>query len=150
MRNLINVKTGTAQPRDYLIRHSVNEAIMARIFNFPQSDRIRQRGTQAARSSAQPVPEWRQRWNAMYRNPVFLVLASVVLAVFLFTGPLLLWLVGADLVFQLLRTLVLWNTPGAHAGLTCLLHFAVVAFCVLVVVLAPPDFKLPPDDSRRQ
>lgn len=48
--------------------------------------------------------------------------------------PLLRFVMVCDVLFQLLRALVLWDTPGTHAGWTFILHYAV--FCYLTWFVA--------------
>lgn len=56
--------------------------------------------------------------------------------------PLLRWLAGIDLCFQLIRTTYYWNTPNVYAGWTFLLHFAVfTALTYLVAVHRPAGFR---------
>ncbi len=44
-----------------------------------------------------------------------------------------------DVLFQLLRALVLWDTPGAHAGWTFLLHYAFFCYLTWFVAYGNPD-----------
>ena len=56
--------------------------------------------------------------------------------------PLVRWLAGIDLCFQLIRTAYYWNSPGVYAGWIFLLHFA--SFTVLtyfVAVHRPEGFR---------
>ena len=53
--------------------------------------------------------------------------------------PVLRFIMACDVLFQLLRALVLWDTPGAHAGLALLLHFAVFCYLVWFVAYGDPD-----------
>ena len=56
--------------------------------------------------------------------------------------PLVRWLAGIDLCFQLIRTTYYWNTPNVYAGWTFLLHFAVfTALTYLVAVHRPAGFR---------
>jgi hypothetical protein len=60
--------------------------------------------------------------------------------------PLVRWIAGIDLCFQLIRTAYYWNTPNVYAGWTFLLHFTVfTAWTYLVAVHRPAGFRdLPP------
>jgi hypothetical protein len=54
--------------------------------------------------------------------------------------PLLRWIVAYEVLWQLLRMLWYWNTPGVHAGWTFLLHFALLtALTYFVAVYEPKD-----------
>lgn len=53
--------------------------------------------------------------------------------------PALRFIMACDVLFQLVRTLVLWDTPGTHAGLTLLLHFAVFCYLAWFVAYGNPD-----------
>jgi hypothetical protein len=44
-----------------------------------------------------------------------------------------------DVLFQLLRALVLWDTPGAHAGWTFLLHYGFFCYLTWFVAYGKPD-----------
>jgi hypothetical protein len=56
--------------------------------------------------------------------------------------PMVRWIAGIDLCFQLIRTGYFWNTPNAYAGWTFLLHFAVfTALTYLVAVHRPAGFR---------
>ena len=48
--------------------------------------------------------------------------------------PVLRFIMVCDVLFQLLRALVLWDTPGTHAGWTFLLHYGF--FCYLTWFVA--------------
>ena len=59
-------------------------------------------------------------------------------------SPLLQWVLKYDCVFQLIRMLYYWNTPGMHAGWTFLLHFGAMTglFCY-VAFGKPKGFEMP-------
>ena len=44
-----------------------------------------------------------------------------------------------DVLFQLLRALVLWDSPDEHAGWALLLHFAVFCHLTWFVAYGDPD-----------
>ncbi|CAE6823575.1 hypothetical protein R69658_05962 [Paraburkholderia aspalathi] len=52
--------------------------------------------------------------------------------------PLLRWVAALDVVFQFARMLWKWDTPGAYAGWTFLLHFAVLTALTYFVTLYKP------------
>ena len=53
--------------------------------------------------------------------------------------PLLRFIMVCDVLFQLLRALVLWDTPGAHAGWTLLLHYGIFCYLTWFVAYGKPD-----------
>ncbi|TNC78240.1 protein kleE [Janthinobacterium lividum] len=53
--------------------------------------------------------------------------------------PLLRFSLVCDVLFQLLRALVLWDKPGAHAGWTFLLHYAFFCYLTWFVAYGNPD-----------
>ncbi|WP_322075521.1 KleE stable inheritance protein [Burkholderia cenocepacia] len=69
------------------------------------------------------------------------VLAAIIKAVWVvvvLVWPILRWVIALDVVFQLVRMLWLWHTPGAHAGWAFLLHFAVLTALTYFVSLYKP------------
>lgn len=55
--------------------------------------------------------------------------------------PILKWVVSIDCVFQFVRMMYHWNTPGVHAGFTFLVHFAVLtALTYFVSIYKPKGF----------
>jgi Uncharacterized KleE stable inheritance protein len=56
--------------------------------------------------------------------------------------PLVRWLAGIDLCFQVIRTAYYWNSPSVYAGWTFLLHFAsFTALTYLVAVHRPAGVR---------
>jgi hypothetical protein len=56
--------------------------------------------------------------------------------------PLVRWLAGIDLSFQLIRTAYYWNSPNVSAGCTFLLHFvSFTALTYFVGVHRPAGFR---------
>lgn len=53
--------------------------------------------------------------------------------------PMLRFIMVCDVLFQLLRALVLWDTPGAHAGWTLLLHYGFFCYLTWLVAYGEPD-----------
>ena len=53
--------------------------------------------------------------------------------------PVLRFIMTCDVLFQLLRTLVLWDSPDEHAGWALLLHFAVFCHLTWFVAYGDPD-----------
>ena len=52
--------------------------------------------------------------------------------------PFLKWVVALDCVYQLVRMMYHWNTPGVFAGFTFMLHFgAFVALTYFVSLYKP-------------
>ena len=74
-------------------------------------------------------------------------LAGIVKAVWVVTvlvWPILRWIVALDVVFQFVRMLWYWHTPGTHAGWLFLLHFGVLTALTYFVSL----YKLKEPQSR--
>lgn len=69
------------------------------------------------------------------------VYAAVLQAVWVVTvlvWPILKWIVSMDCVFQLVRMIYYWDTPGAYAGFMFLLHFAVLTMLTYFVSIYRP------------
>ena len=84
---------------------------MANIVKFPRVKRDVPKDSPAA------PPKVEQTKNAP-------LVVQVIHVAIVLLSPLLKWVLSLDCVFQLLRTMFYWNTPGVHAGWTFLLHFA--------------------------
>nr|WP_176451038.1 KleE stable inheritance protein [Bordetella pertussis] len=52
--------------------------------------------------------------------------------------PILKWVLSIEVFFQFVRMLYHWNTPGAYAGWTFLLHFAVLTAITYFVSIYKP------------
>ena len=52
--------------------------------------------------------------------------------------PILQWILSLDCVYQLVRMLYYWNTPGVYAGWTFLLHFSVFTALMYFVAFYNP------------
>ena len=57
--------------------------------------------------------------------------------------PFLRWVLSLDCVFQFLRMLALWDTPGTYAGFTFLLHFIVFVALTYFVAFFNPKSLAP-------
>ena len=56
--------------------------------------------------------------------------------------PVLQWIVSLDVLYQLLRTLYYWRTPGVYAGWTLAMHFtALTALTYFVSVYRPKGYQ---------
>lgn len=77
------------------------------------------------------------RHDDAMKNAASRVFRGTQLAVALL-WPLLRWVVAIDVAWQFFRMLYLWNTPGAIAGWTFLLHFAVFVALILFVSSSEP------------
>jgi hypothetical protein len=73
-------------------------------------------------------------------NKVLMVLLSAVWVVTVLTWPLLKWLVSIDVALQFFRMLYHWNTAGAHAGWTFVLHFGVLFALTCFVAFYKPKW----------
>ncbi|ALS68399.1 KleE stable inheritance protein [Pandoraea apista] len=71
-------------------------------------------------------------------TPVLLAIVKALwVTLALFWRPVK-WLLSLDVAFQFFRMLWHWETPGVHAGLTFLLHFAVLAALTYFVTCFRP------------
>ncbi|TWI62533.1 hypothetical protein IP91_04053 [Pseudoduganella lurida] len=124
---------------------------MGRIFEFPKSDRVQERVAPSPSAPEDPAlaPRPVSPWRTLCRNPLFLLVYGVFVMVVVMTWPLLRWVVTVDLMFQLVRAMVLWDTPGVHAGFTCFVHFAVVILLAVIVFAAPAHMVEPPGGNQR-
>ena len=66
-------------------------------------------------------------------------LRKILWVIVVLCWPALRFIMACDVLLQLLRTLVLWDTPGTHAGLALLLHFAVFCYLTWFVAYGDPD-----------
>jgi hypothetical protein len=126
---------------------------MGIVINFPKKrDAVKNSAaTPPARAIAGPAPEpllQTERTNSAglkVKAISLSLLKSVwtsVWVVLVCAWPLLRWLAGIDLCFQLIRTTYYWNTSDVNAGWTFLLHFAVfTALTYLVAVHRPAGFR---------
>ena len=64
---------------------------------------------------------------------------SIAWIFFLLTWPLVHWVVAFDIVYQFLRALYYWNTPGVYAGLTFVIHL--IAGSALTYLVATRRIK---------
>lgn len=101
------------------------------------------KGNDVANDLPPPKAALRPVDNAKARAIVLGAVRGVWLIIVL-VWPLLRWLVSLDVLFQLIRMVYHWNTPGVYAGWTFLLHFAVLtALTYFVSVYMPPDIERP-------
>ncbi|WP_308920613.1 KleE stable inheritance protein [Janthinobacterium sp. J1-1] len=66
-------------------------------------------------------------------------LRKILWVVAVLCWPALRLIMACDVLLQLMRTLVLWDTPGAHAGWALLLHFAFFCYLTWFVAYGDPD-----------
>ena len=71
--------------------------------------------------------------------PVRPGLRKILWVIVVLCWPALRFIMACDVLFQLLRALVLWDTPGTHAGWALLLHFAVFCYLAWFVAYCDPD-----------
>ena len=76
--------------------------------------------------------------NEPTRPTVSGALVKVVWVVAVLVWPVLKWVVTLDVLFQLVRMLYHWNTPGVFAGWTFMLHFAVLTALTYFVSMYKP------------
>jgi hypothetical protein len=80
----------------------------------------------------QPVPA------PLAQCGIFADVVKVLWIVAVLVWPMLRWIVALDVVFQFLRMLWHWHTPGIHAGWIFLLHFGVLTALTYFVSLYKP------------
>ena len=66
-------------------------------------------------------------------------LRQIVWVIVVLCWPLLRFVMVCDVLFQLLRALVLWDTPGTHAGWAFILHYAFFCYLTWFVAYGNPD-----------
>lgn len=67
--------------------------------------------------------------------------ATAIKGVWVFTvlvWPIMKWIVSIDCVFQLVRLMYYWNTPGVYAGWTFFCHFSVLTALTYFVSFYKP------------
>ena len=64
---------------------------------------------------------------------------QIVWVIVVLCWPLLRFVMVCDVLFQLLRALVLWDTPGTHAGWAFILHYAFFCYLTWFVAYGNPD-----------
>ena len=101
---------------------------MTKIINFPRRTKPTVEGTPRA---ATPVP-------APVKAGIGSAVVKAVWVVLVLVWPILKWIVSIDCVFQLIRMFYHWDTPGVHAGVTFLLHFAVLTMLTYFVSVYRP------------
>ena len=76
--------------------------------------------------------------NEPTRPVVWGGLVKVVWVVAVLVWPVLKWVVTLDVLFQFVRMLYHWNTPGVFAGWTFMLHFTVLTALTYFVSMYKP------------
>jgi hypothetical protein len=107
---------------------------MTNIIKFPKIPReppvaARQEMPKPAATARSPVFKWRRFFSGLFGG-IWLIITVL--------SPLLEWVLKYDVVFQLVRMLYYWNTPGMHAGWTFLLHFGALTFLICYVAFGKP------------
>jgi hypothetical protein len=75
------------------------------------------------------------------RLVVVSVIVKGVWVVSVLLWPVLQWIVSLDVLYQLLRTLYYWRTPGVYAGWTLAMHFTdLTALTYFVSVYRPKGY----------
>lgn len=64
-----------------------------------------------------------RRSNAMAKA-ILAGMVRVIWVVTVLVWPVLRWVLSFEVLFQMMRMVYHWNTPGMHAGWTFVLHFA--------------------------
>jgi hypothetical protein len=86
-----------------------------------------------------PIPELRAETQHQAAKPESTpALLKVIWVVTVLTWPVLKWIISFDCLYQMLRMMYHWNTPGTYAGFNFLLHFAVFVALTYYVSLYKP------------
>ena len=107
---------------------------MTNIIKFPKATRSRPQTTEA---TSPPVAK--AEVKAAKSGSGFL--HALLKGVWVLTAvcwPVLKWIVSLDCVFQLVRMIYHWNTPGTYAGWNFLLHFSVLCALTYYVAVHKP------------
>ena len=105
---------------------------MANIIKFPDViKKHAQARQQGPPSGARVAPKIEDNQFLAGVSAVVWVLVAVL-------WPVLQWVGGLDLLFQLIRMVYHWSTPGVHAGWTFLLHFAALSGLNYYVAFGQP------------
>lgn len=65
-------------------------------------------------------------------------LLSFVWVLMVLVWPVLKWVISLDCVYQLVRAIYYWDTPGVYAGWTFMAHFAVFVVLTYFVSVYKP------------
>jgi hypothetical protein len=74
--------------------------------------------------------------NTKERKLWRVVCSGLIKSVWLFTAliwPFFKWIIAFDVVFQFIRMIYYWDTPGVYAGWTFLMHFTVLIILILFI-----------------
>jgi hypothetical protein len=96
---------------------------MAKIFQFPGAPKNPL--ANGSKSSEGPTSE-PDRPKSARATRFIRGLIKVIWVLTVLVWPLLRWIVAFEVLWQFLRMLWHWNTPGVYAGWTFLLHFALL------------------------
>ncbi|MGK5078789.1 KleE stable inheritance protein [Janthinobacterium sp. HLX7-2] len=66
-------------------------------------------------------------------------LRKILWVIVVLCWPVIRFFMVCDVLFQLLRMLVLWDTPGTHAGWGFILHYAFFCYLTWFVAYGNPD-----------
>lgn len=101
---------------------------MTNIIKFPRQVEVT---VEAVPKAVEPMPKTKGAGVA----------AALVKGVWVLTvlvWPILKWVVSLDCVFQFVRMMYHWDSPGVYAGWTFLLHFAVLTALTYFVSIYKP------------
>lgn len=65
-------------------------------------------------------------------------LLGIVWSLTVLVWPLLRWVIALDCVYQLVRMLWFWDTPGTYAGFTFVAHYAFLFAMTYFVMFGKP------------
>lgn len=74
------------------------------------------------------------------RRRMFMGLVCTVWTIAALTWPVLCWIASMDCLFQFVRMLYYWDTPGVLGGVTFLLHFLGFTALTFFVLVSRPKW----------
>jgi len=106
---------------------------MTNIVKFPKEHRNRPQPAEPAL----PKPE-KVKAKQVKSGGILNALSKGIWVLTAICWPVLKWVLSLDCVYQLVRMIYHWDTPGAHAGWNFLLHFSVLCAVTYYVSVHKP------------
>lgn len=107
---------------------------MGRVIVFPAHSTVRPPTVEGASPVTAPSAS-----RGAARPGILSRIFSIAWIFFLLTWPLAQWVVAFDIVYEFLRALYYWNTPGVYAGFTFVIHL--IAGSALTYLVATRQIK---------
>ncbi len=117
---------------------------MAKIIKFPRVGAVSQMRDLASKTKAPSVPKLPPAFSRTTPTPWWRCIlygtdaAAWIMIVLL--SPVWKWIAVIDMLFQLLKTMYYWDTPGAHAGWIAVLHIGVFLGLYFYVLFHKPKW----------